>query len=189
MAPCKSFTEKKLAYEVFLTVHLSLDSGYDGTCSNSHSPAPFESVCFQFCVQKFSLLFVSKNTMTSFKNLSLAFSSTDKMGSQFLERWCAPAVYSLLNPPSVTSVISMQLTETFQAQDYQWYGLQWGMHSRSRCTVDAEKEKPVIMQTRTHNEVVLWKRKSGSSKYAKYRKCTWYPEKRNCQGSWQLQFH
>lgn len=41
------------------------------------------------------------------------------MGSQFPERWCAPAAYSLLNPPSVTSVISMQLTETSQAQDYQ----------------------------------------------------------------------
>lgn len=28
---------------------LSLDTGYDGTLKR-HSPAPFESVCFQFCV-------------------------------------------------------------------------------------------------------------------------------------------
>lgn len=74
---------------------------------------------FSFMSGSFLFFFVSRSTMTSFKNLSLAFSSTDKMGSQFLEKLFAPTVYSLFNPPSVTSIISMQLTETSQTQDYQ----------------------------------------------------------------------
>lgn len=53
----------------------------------------------------------------------------------------------------------MQLTETSQAQDYQCYGLQWGTHSRSRCMVEAEREKSVFMQTQIHNEVYFGREK------------------------------
>lgn len=134
------FHRAKLAYEVFShsSSVLGLRIWWD-LFKQSFLCSFWISLLSVLRVEVFSF-FISRTTMTSFKNLSLAFSSTDKMGSQLLERWCAPAVYSLLNPPSVTSVISMQLTETSQAQDYQWYGLQWGMHSRSRCMVEAERE-------------------------------------------------
>lgn len=130
--------------------HLLLHSGCNWASSDVHSSSsPYESQCISSSSCR-SFLSCIKNHQQFFLNLTSP--CTDKMGPQFFERLCVFAAYSLLIPPSVTSIIYMKVTETSQAKDYQWYGLQWGRHSRSRCML--EKERGICFHANmTHNKV------------------------------------